>query len=140
MSATRGRRFVLRRKVGATIVVLALALVTGLVITSQTHATSVDTCGYNPASAPKPGGGTVMFDENSVTRAIAFYGTGTAGHVGVFTNDESGLLIGAGGTSSSSAGSTIGTGAMAGRGSGSALKFFGGASGRISAPARWTKR
>ena len=45
-------------------------------------------------AAPAPGGGTVIFDENTVTRAIAFYGVGLSGHVGVFANDESGLYIG----------------------------------------------
>jgi uncharacterized repeat protein (TIGR01451 family) len=74
-------------------------------------AASTDTCGYNPAAspAPTPPGGTVVFDENTVTRAIQFYGSGLSGHVGVFANDESGLNIGAGGTPSSSAGSSIGT-------------------------------
>src|SRR5262249_6087884 len=60
-------------------------------------------------AAPAPGGGTVIFDENTVTRAIQFYGVGLSGHIGVFANDESGLLIGAGGTPSSSAGSNVGT-------------------------------
>jgi hypothetical protein len=60
-----------------------------------------DTCGYNPSAAPKPGGGTVVFDENSVTRAIAFYASGGGGRIGAFTNDESGLFIGAGGTATS---------------------------------------
>src|SRR3954452_2971827 len=64
-------------------------------------AATTDTCGYNPAAAPAPGGGTVVFNENTITRAIAFYGVGLSGHVGVFTNDESGLLIGAGATPSS---------------------------------------
>jgi uncharacterized repeat protein (TIGR01451 family) len=71
-------------------------------------ATTLDTCGYNPLAAPKPGGGTVDFNENTITRSIWFYGVGLGGHVGVFTNDESGLLIGTGGTPSSSVGSTIG--------------------------------
>ena len=69
-------------------------------------AASLDTCGYNPAAAPKPGGGTVVFNENTVTRAIQFYGIGLSGHVGVFANDESGLYIGDQGTPSSSAGSS----------------------------------
>ena len=64
-------------------------------------AVAADTCGYNPAAAPAPGGGTVVFNENTVTRAIAFYGVGLGGHVGAFTNDESGLYIGSGGTASS---------------------------------------
>ena len=68
-----------------------------------------DTCGYNPNAAPSPNGGTVQFDENTVTRAIQFYGVGLSGHVGVFANDESGLYIGSGGTPSSSAGSAVGT-------------------------------
>ncbi|HUZ16460.1 MAG TPA: hypothetical protein VMU72_09835, partial [Gaiellaceae bacterium] len=59
-------------------------------------ASSTDTCGYNPAAAPSPNGGTVIFDENTVTRAIDFFGVGLGGHVGVFANDESGLLIGSG--------------------------------------------
>jgi uncharacterized repeat protein (TIGR01451 family) len=71
-------------------------------------ASRTDTCGYNPDSAPKPGGGTVQFNENTITRAVAFNGVGLSGHVGMFANDESGLLIGSGGTPSSSAGSTIG--------------------------------
>ncbi|HXJ27685.1 MAG TPA: hypothetical protein VNH17_18365, partial [Streptosporangiaceae bacterium] len=72
-------------------------------------AASLDTCGYDPSAAPAPGGGTVVFNENTVTRAIQFYGIGLSGHVGVFTNDESGLYIGSGGTPSSSAGSSVGT-------------------------------
>jgi uncharacterized repeat protein (TIGR01451 family) len=71
-------------------------------------ATNADTCGYDPNAAPKPGGGTVQFNENTITRAVWFYGAGLSGRVGVFTNDESGLLIGSGGTPSSSVGSTIG--------------------------------
>ena len=41
-------------------------------------AATLDTCGYNPLASPSPGGGTVIFDENTVTRAIAFYGIGLA--------------------------------------------------------------
>ena len=33
-------------------------------------AASTDTCGYNPSAAPSPTGGTVVFNENTVTRAI----------------------------------------------------------------------
>jgi uncharacterized repeat protein (TIGR01451 family) len=110
-------RFVWRSKLGAAATVIVVVLAS-LAATTATGAisprtlfstTSNDTCGYDPTAAPKPGGGTVQFDENSVTRAIGFFGTGLAGHVGVFANDESGLLIGAGGTPSSSVGSTIGT-------------------------------
>jgi hypothetical protein len=120
MRRTRIRGFVSRRSLAAA-ALLALTVAAALAATTATGAinplsvvtpattSSTDTCGYNPAGAPKPGGGTVQFDENTVTRAISFYGTGKNGHVGVFANDESGLLIGAGGTPSSSAGSTIGT-------------------------------
>jgi hypothetical protein len=73
---------------------------------SPAGATGNDTCGYNPLAAPKPGGGTVIFDENSVTRAAQFYGTGLAGHLGVFANDESSLFLGAGSTAFKSAGAT----------------------------------
>ena len=111
-------RFVLRRKLvraalisTAVLAALAASMAIGAV-TSRSQvaeaATRTDTCGYNPDAAPKPGGGTVQFDENTITRAIWFYGVGLSGHVAVFTNDESGLLIGSGGTPSSSAGSTIG--------------------------------
>jgi uncharacterized repeat protein (TIGR01451 family) len=111
-------RFVLRRKLvrvalisTAVLAALASAMAIGA-ITSRSQvaeaATRTDTCGYNPDAAPKPGGGTVQFDENTITRAIWFYGVGLSGQVGVFTNDESGLLIGSGGTPSSSVGSTIG--------------------------------
>lgn len=111
-------RFVPRRRLSraaliSTVVLAALAatLATG-VVSSKSQvaeaATRTDTCGYSPNAAPKPGGGTVQFVENTVTRAISFYGAGLSGHVGLFTNDESGLLIGAGGTPSSSVGSTIG--------------------------------
>ena len=62
---------------------------------------AADTCGYDPAASPAPGGGTVVFNENTITRAIEFYGVGLSGHVGVFTNDETGLYIGSGGTPSS---------------------------------------
>jgi uncharacterized repeat protein (TIGR01451 family) len=109
-------RSVLQRKL-LTAALITMTLLAALAATTATGAikplagpaggpvkTSTDTCGYNPNSAPKPGGGTVVFDENSVTRAIAFYGVGLSGHVGVFANDESGLLIGAGGTPSSTAG------------------------------------
>jgi uncharacterized repeat protein (TIGR01451 family) len=76
---------------------------------TTTTTSNLDTCSYNPTAAPKPGGGTVIFDENTVTRAAAFYGTGSTGHIGVFTNDESGLLIGSGGTPSSNVGSKMAT-------------------------------
>jgi uncharacterized repeat protein (TIGR01451 family) len=111
-------RFVLRRKLVraaliSTAVLAALAATMAIgAVTSRSQvaeaATRTDTCGYNPDAAPKPGGGTVQFDENTITRTIWFYGVGLSGHVGVFTNDESGLLIGSGGTPSSSVGSTIG--------------------------------
>jgi uncharacterized repeat protein (TIGR01451 family) len=109
-------RVVFQRRFGkGTLFALALLLVIAAAGTvSAAHpvsslAASLDTCGYNPAAAPSPGGGTVVFDENTVTRAIAFYGSGLGGHVGVFANDESGLLIGAGGTPSTSAGDSVGT-------------------------------
>ena len=87
--------------VGLTLLLVVLAGTVSAVRPANGFAAATDTCGYNPAAAPAPGGGTVVFDENTVTRAIAFYGAGLAGHVGVFTNDESGLYIGSGGTPSS---------------------------------------
>jgi uncharacterized repeat protein (TIGR01451 family) len=111
-------RFVLRRKLTRAALIstgvlaaVAVTTATGAVTSSSQAAeaaTRTDTCGYNPDAAPKPGGGTVQFDENTVTRVVWFYGVGLGGHVGLFTNDEAGLLIGSGGTPSSSAGSTIG--------------------------------
>jgi uncharacterized repeat protein (TIGR01451 family) len=113
-------RFVLGRKLGkaalittSVLAALAATIVAGA-LTSRSQAaeaaisTRTDTCGYNPDAAPKPGGGTVQFDENTVTRTLWFYGVGLGGHVGLFFNDESGLLIGSGGTPSSSVGSAIG--------------------------------
>ena len=112
-------RFVVRCKLArvalitaAMLAALAAAAATGAVTSGSQvakAATRSDTCGYNPDAAPKPGGGTVQFDENTVTRTLWFYGVGLGGHLGLFTNDESGLLIGSGGTPSSSVGSTIGT-------------------------------
>jgi uncharacterized repeat protein (TIGR01451 family) len=115
----QGIRCVLGRKLAKAVlvgagVVAALAAVaaTGAVTSSsqvaKAAATRTDTCGYNPDAAPKPGGGTVQFDENTITRGIAFYGASLSGRIGMFTNDESGLLIGSGGTPSSSVGDTIG--------------------------------
>jgi uncharacterized repeat protein (TIGR01451 family) len=88
---------------GLTLLLVVLAGTASAVRPHNALAVSTDTCGYNPLAAPAPGGGTVIFDENSVTRAIAYYpiGLGLGGHVGVFTNDESGLYIGSGGTASS---------------------------------------
>ncbi len=83
------------------VLVVLAATLTSAVRPLNGFAASTDTCGYNPLAAPAPGGGTVIFDENTVTRAIQFYGVGLSGHVGVFTNDESGLYIGSGGTPSS---------------------------------------
>ena len=101
-------RVVFQRRLGnGPFVALTLLLVVAAIsVTSAARpvdvfAASTDTCGYNPLAAPAPGGGTVIFNENTITRAIAFYGVGLSGHVGVFTNDESGLLIGSGGTPSS---------------------------------------
>jgi uncharacterized repeat protein (TIGR01451 family) len=112
-------RFVVRRKparaalistavLAALVAAIAAASATSRSQVAEAAATSTDTCGYDPAAAPKPGGGTVQFNENTITRAIWFYGVGLSGHVGMFTNDESGLLIGSGGTPSSSVGSTVG--------------------------------
>src|ERR1700740_2011630 len=92
-----------------TVLLVALAGTVSAVRPLNVFAARVDTCGYDPTAAPAPGGGTVVFNENTVTRAVKFYGIGLAGHVGVFTNDESGLYIGSGGTPSSSAGSSVGT-------------------------------
>jgi uncharacterized repeat protein (TIGR01451 family) len=110
-------RFVLRRKptkaalISTMMLVAVVAAIAAGTATSRmqvAQAASTDTCGYNPAAAPKPGGSTVVFNENTITRTVWFYGAGLNGHVGMFTNDESGLLIGSGGTPSSSVGSTIG--------------------------------
>src|SRR5579862_7102405 len=111
-------RSALRRKLAraalvstAVLAAVAAALAAGAVSSRSqvaAAATALDTCGYNPLAAPKPGGGTVQFNENTITRAIYFYGVGSSGHVGMFTNDESGLLIGSGGTPSSTVGTTIG--------------------------------
>src|SRR5436190_11781527 len=104
----RGRRFLTAAIL--TMVVICLGVVAGSVVVAKAATgANPDTCGYNPAAAPKPGGGTVVFNENTVTRAIQFYGIGLSGHVGVFANDESGLYIGDQGTPSSSAGSSVGT-------------------------------
>jgi uncharacterized repeat protein (TIGR01451 family) len=112
-------RFALRRKPAGTALISTAALVALVAAIAAVTATSrpqaaqaaakaTDTCGYDPSAAPKPGGGTVEFNENTITRAVFFYGSDLSGHVGMFTNDESGLLIGSGGTPSSSVGSTIG--------------------------------
>jgi uncharacterized repeat protein (TIGR01451 family) len=111
-------RFARRRRLGraalistAVLAAVAAALAAGAVDSRSqvaAAATAPDTCGYNPDAAPKPGGGTVQFNENTITRAIWFYGVGLSGRVGMFTNDETGLLIGSGGTPSSTVGSTIG--------------------------------
>jgi uncharacterized repeat protein (TIGR01451 family) len=95
------RRFGRGSFIGLTVLLVVLAGTASAVRPLNVLAASTDTCGYNPAAAPAPGGGTVVFNENTVTRAIAFYGNGFGGHVGVFTNDESGLFIGHGGTPSS---------------------------------------
>jgi uncharacterized repeat protein (TIGR01451 family) len=112
-------RSVLRRRLASVLITTSVlaalaATIAAGAFTSRSQAaeaataTRTDTCGYNPDAAPKPGGGTVQFDENTVTRAVWFYGASLSGHVGLFLNDESGLLIGSGGTPSSSVGSTIG--------------------------------
>lgn len=111
-------RFAVRRKLARAVLVttavlaaLAATLAAGAVTSSSPVAkagTRIDTCGYNPDAAPKPGGGSVQFTENTVTRTVWFYGVGLSGHVGMFTNDEGGLLIGTGGSPSSTVGSTIG--------------------------------
>lgn len=115
---TRRLRFVLRGKPAraalistAVIAALTAAIAAGTATSRPQVAkagTSTDTCGYDPTAAPKPGGGTVQFNENTITRAIWFYGVGLSGRIGVFTNDESGLLIGSGGSPSSTVGATIG--------------------------------
>ena len=100
-------RNVFQRRLGkSSLIALTLLLVVIAGTASAVHplsvfASSTDTCGYNPSAAPAPGGGTVVFDENTVTRAIGFFGVGLNGHVGVFANDETGLNIGSGGTPSS---------------------------------------
>jgi uncharacterized repeat protein (TIGR01451 family) len=86
---------------GLTLLLVVLAGTVSAVRPLNVLAASTDTCGYNPLAAPAPGGGTVVFNENTVTRAIAIYGVGLGGHVGVFANDESGLYLGSGGTASS---------------------------------------
>ena len=95
------RRFGKGSLIALTLLLVVLAGTVGAVRPLNVFAASTDTCGYNPLAAPAPGGGTVIFDENTVTRAIQFYGVGLGGHVGVFANDESGLYIGSGGTPSS---------------------------------------
>ena len=80
------------------VLVIAAATLTSAIRPLDVFATSTDTCGYNPNSAPAPNGGTVVFNENTVTRAISFYGIGLSGHIGVFAMDESSLYIGSSGT------------------------------------------
>src|SRR5436305_8966632 len=92
------------KKSSLVVLTLLLVVIAGTVSAVRpldVFAASLDTCGYDPSASPSPGGGTVVFNENTVTRAVGFFGVGLSGHVGVFTNDESGLLIGAGGTPSS---------------------------------------
>src|SRR5438128_279365 len=84
----RGRRFLIAAAI--TVVAIGLGLFAGNGFVAWAAGTTTDSCGYNPAAAPSPNGGSVVFDENSVTRAIAFYGTGLSGHLGAFANDESG--------------------------------------------------
>ena len=92
-------RSVIQRRAGkGSLIAFALLLIVvaatvGAVRPGNAFAAAVDTCGYNPAAAPAPGGGTVVFNENEITRAIAFYGAGLGGRVGVFSNDETGLYI-----------------------------------------------
>src|SRR5213593_4587535 len=95
------RRFGKGSLVALTLLLVVVAGTVSAVRPLNVFAASLDTCGYDPLAAPSPNGGTVVFNENTVTRAIAFYGVGLSGHVGVFTNDESGLYIGSGGTPSS---------------------------------------
>jgi uncharacterized repeat protein (TIGR01451 family) len=102
------RRVIQRRSGKGSLIALTLLLVLVAATVSAVRpsngfaaAAVTDTCGYDPSAAPSPAGGTVIFNENTVTRAIAFYGVGLSGHVGAFTNDESGLYIGSGGTPSS---------------------------------------
>lgn len=112
-----GRRLVTAALIGVTLIAaLAASTATGAInplhvvnSTTTTTTTSTDTCGYDPASAPGPGSptGTVSFSENTVTRAVSVYGSGLSSHVGVFTNDESGLLIGSGGSASTYAGQSV---------------------------------
>jgi uncharacterized repeat protein (TIGR01451 family) len=111
--ARKAKKFVRGRRHLTVGLVIALAVGAGLFAGSNFSAiagttggttTTPDSCGYNPAAAPKPGGGTVLFDENSVTRGIKFYGTGSSGHIGVFANDESSLFVGANGSAFQSAG------------------------------------
>jgi uncharacterized repeat protein (TIGR01451 family) len=85
---------------------VAIAAATATSRPQVAAAATSDTCGYDPTAAPKPGGGTVQFNENTITRSIWFYGTGLSGHVGLFANDESGLLIAPGGTPSSGVGAS----------------------------------
>jgi uncharacterized repeat protein (TIGR01451 family) len=109
MSAPKVRQMVFQRKLVAAAAVTMMVFATALTISATSRAAAVDTCGYDPTNAPNPvpGGPPVTFDENTVTRAIAYYPL--TGRVGVFANDESGLLIGSGGTPSASAGSNIGS-------------------------------
>src|SRR4051812_31534484 len=82
----KGNMFrVFQRKLGKgslvalTLLLVALAGTLSAVRPLNVSAASLDTCGYNPAAAPAPGGGTVVFNENTVTRAIKFYGVGLGG-------------------------------------------------------------
>src|SRR5689334_4137394 len=97
----RGRRFLIAAIL--TMFAIGVGLFAGSSFVASA-ATTLDSCGYNPQAAPKPGGGTVIFDENTVTRTIAVYGQGAAAHIGVFANDESSLFVGTGGEPFKSAG------------------------------------
>ena len=55
------------------LLVVAAGTLTSAVRPLNVFAASVDTCGYNPGAAPSPNGGTAVFNENTVTRAIGFY-------------------------------------------------------------------
>src|SRR5690242_21844174 len=85
----RSRRFLTAAILTMVVVGLGVFAGSGFVASATT---SLDTCGYNPAAAPKPGGGSVVLDENTVTRAIAIYGVGLNAHIGVFAKDRKSVV------------------------------------------------
>jgi len=62
--------------------------------TGVAHAAIVppDSCGYPVGTAPALSA--TAFNENTLTRKVQVYGTGVGAKVAVFSNDESGILLG----------------------------------------------
>ena len=79
---------------------IAIAMLGTFVVTAGTaQAVTADSCGYTGTTSTLPAARKdIIFNEQTLTRGVFVNGAGLASQIAVFSNDESGILLGVNGT------------------------------------------